>query len=145
MAELNRVASLAMVEAGCKGATDVTGFGLVGHTWEMAEASGVKIVLRVGNIPIYKEARDLLTQSIAAGKLSREVRWTHGNVTADSGIAPEDLHLVADPQTSGGLLISIAGSKADELCQKLQARGIADAAIVGHVEESSEPSVQFKP
>jgi selenide,water dikinase len=145
MAELNRVASLAMVEAGCRGATDITGFGLAGHGWEMAKASGVKMVFHIGSIPVYKEARDLLTQNIAAGKLGRDIKWAQGNVRAESGVAAEDLHLFADPQTSGGLLIAIAESKAEELCQKLQERGVEDAAIVGHVEQSNEPLIQILP
>jgi selenide,water dikinase len=145
MAELNRVASLAMVEAGCKGATDITGFGLAGHGWEMANASGLKLVFHISKIPVYKEARDLLTQKIAAGLLGKDVKWALGNITADAAVAPEDLHLFADPQTSGGLLIAIADSKAEGLCQKLQERGVTDSAIIGHVEESPEPQIHILP
>ena len=145
MAELNREASLAMVEAGCKGATDITGFGLAGHAWEMAAASGVKMVFRISSIPVYQEARDLLTQKIAAGQLGKGVKWAQGNINADATVAPEDLHLFADPQTSGGLLVAIAESKAEELCRKLHERGVTDAARIGHVEESSEPLIQILP
>ena len=145
MAELNRTASLAMVEAGCKGATDITGFGLAGHAWEVANASGVRLVFEAGSIPVYQEAAALLSSKLSSGELAPDVTFAQGKVEVDGAVTPEQLHLFNDPQTSGGLLISVPEAVAQSLYEKLRERGVVDAALVGHVEDAPEPSIQINP
>jgi len=106
MAALNGVASRAMVAAGADAATDVTGFGLVGHSIEMAEASGVTIEYDVAELPFIDGARELCAEGIAPGGLgtNRHFYAPRVEVETDDRTASE---LAFDPQTSGGLLAAL--------------------------------------
>jgi selenide,water dikinase len=139
MALTNADAAAAMVKYGCKGATDITGFGLAGHAWEMAEASGVRIVLDADAVPVYGEAVAILEKR---GKL-KPIEWAHGNISCDDAVPLVTQHLSADPQTSGGLLIAVAGDKAEALLSALHERGIEDAAMIGRVEGAEAPGVRI--
>lgn len=144
MAQLNRAACEAMVAAGCKGATDVTGFGLAGHGWEMAAASGVRLVFEASRVPVYAEAESVLAERVRKGEVPAVPKWAQGTVEADAAVSGAKLHLFADPQTSGGLLIAVPGHKAAALLADLRARGVADAAIVGRV-EAAAPAIHILP
>ncbi len=106
MAALNGVASRAMVKAGAHSATDVTGFGLVGHSIEMAEASGVTIEFDMAELPFIDGARELCAEGIAPGGLgtNRDFYSPRVSIESEDRTAAE---LVFDPQTSGGLLVAL--------------------------------------
>jgi selenide,water dikinase len=135
MSLLNRTARDAMVRVGVSGATDITGFGLIGHAFEMADASNVTLVIDAAAVPLMKQARDLA----ARGVLTRAHTTTleHVGDRLDAGGVDETLvKLLADAQTSGGLLISIPADRADALlaaCGVAQT-GVAPPAIIGRVE-----------
>ncbi|MCT2338929.1 selenide, water dikinase SelD [Corynebacterium sp. p3-SID1056] len=104
MTTLNRDASRAAVDAGVRAATDVTGFGLLGHLFKMARASGVDAVIDHTKVPLIDGARDTLAQGFIPGGSQRNLDWVRPHVDAD-GLSEEDLLLLADAQTSGGLLV----------------------------------------
>ena len=104
MTALNRDASRAAVEAGVKAATDVTGFGLLGHLYKMARASGVSAVIDHTAVPHVDGADEALRDGFISGGSRRNLDWVRPHLSAD-GVSEEDLILLADAQTSGGLLL----------------------------------------
>ena len=105
MTALNRDASIAALEAGAKAATDVTGFGLLGHLYKMMRASGVGAVIDRASVPLIDGAPEALRDGYISGGTRRNLDWVRDEVRAGSGITEQDLLLLADAQTSGGLLV----------------------------------------
>jgi selenide,water dikinase len=141
---LNDVAGQAMVEHGAHAATDITGCGLLGHTWEMAKGSRVHIRLHAQQVPMFEEAlvfakRGYLTQGDVSNR-----EYTRGAVSLDSGVSIEMVQVMFDPQTSGGLLIALPPTQASALVATLHARGVGSAVIVGEV-EAGEGSIAVVP
>lgn len=141
MAVLNDVAARVMVEFGCKGATDVTGFGLAGHAWEMAEASGVKLVIDAAAVPVYADAVPVIEAKVAKLQGKRPGNPKQGTIRFDESVGPAERIACTDPQTSGGLLIAIAADRADALITELRGRGVEFAAVIGNAETAGQPAV----
>ena len=137
MSTLNDVASEAMIRVGVNACVDVTGFGLVGHLREMAEASGVGARVSVGRVPVLDGVRELLDSGVAPGGTRRNLESTLGAVAWDSSLTEEERLLMCDAQTSGGLLISVSGERAGELLGELKAAGVETRAVVGSIVERS--------
>ncbi|MBA2353723.1 MAG: selenide, water dikinase SelD [Acidobacteria bacterium] len=115
------------------GCTDVTGFGLAGHASEMATAGVVSLHLAMADVPLLPGARALALGNRTGGLVNNR---THFGPSVRLGPLPDDLAALAfDPQTSGGLLASVAAYSAPAACRALRDAGI-DAAIVGHVDEA---------
>ncbi|SNC73532.1 selenophosphate synthase [Kytococcus aerolatus] len=104
MTTLNDVASRAAVDAGARAATDVTGFGLLGHLFKMCRASGVAARIDAAAVPYVPGAREALAAGHVPGGSRRNLDWVAPHLAAE-GIAEEELILLADAQTSGGLLV----------------------------------------
>ncbi|WP_433617656.1 selenide, water dikinase SelD [Dactylosporangium sp. CA-139114] len=105
MCALNRDASEAALAAGAECATDVTGFGLLGHLHKLARASGVTAVVDAASVPYLEAARQALADGYVSGGTRRNLDWVRPHL--DAGATPEDeLLLLADAQTSGGLLVA---------------------------------------
>ncbi|GAB2505828.1 Selenide, water dikinase [Corynebacterium atrinae] len=104
MTALNREASQAAVAAGAKAATDVTGFGLLGHLYKMMRASGVSAVIDHAAVPHVDGADEALRDGFISGGSRRNLDWVRPHLRAD-GISEDDLIMLADAQTSGGLLV----------------------------------------
>jgi len=133
MTQLNDVASRAMVRAGAHAATDVTGFGLLGHANEMAHASGVRLRISASLVPIYELARDMLALGIAPGG-SRKNAEEHARFTTYENGVPDDIRLLfSDAQTSGGLLIAVPPEGLPLLLAELE-EPHALAAVIGGIE-----------
>ncbi len=133
MTQLNAGASRAMLAAGAHAATDVTGFGLLGHAGEVAQAGGVRIRIVASRIPVLDLVRDMVAVGIAPGG-SRDNAREHERFTDfASGISPEQRLILSDAQTSGGLLIAVAPEQAETLRAGLLAEG-ALAARIGTIE-----------
>ena len=103
MTMLNRVAGQAAVQAGAKAATDVTGFGLLGHLYKMMRASGTTAVIDSAAVPYLDGARDALRNGFVSGGTKRNLDWVRPHLT--SAVPEDELLLLADAQTSGGLLV----------------------------------------
>jgi selenide,water dikinase len=103
MVALNRVASEAALAQGCTAATDVTGFGLLGHLYKMARASGVTAVIDAAAVPYLEGARDALRDGFVSGGTRRNLDWVRPHLR--STVSEDELLLLADAQTSGGLLV----------------------------------------
>lgn len=133
-------AAEAMREFGVKGATDVTGFALLGHAWEMACASKATIEIFAGAVPLLDGALELAT----AGMLTSGDKTNREYVGADIEVAPSVdanlLRLLFDPQTAGGMLIAIAEDKAEALLAKLRAN-YPRAQIIGRVSPRRSRSI----
>jgi selenide, water dikinase len=131
MAALNRLACEAMLETGVEAATDVTGFGLLGHLHEMAEGSGVSAWLCLEDVPLFERALTYAQEGVIPGRTNDLLAWGRDFIDwhADED-ATTWLRLLLDPQTSGGLLIAVDAKRADVLATALAARGVM-AALVG--------------
>ncbi len=132
MLRLNRDAAEAMVSAGANAATDVTGFGIVGHLMTMMRASGTTGHLIRSAIPVLPGVERLLQDGVAPGGTHRNIESCTDFVSWGIEITETDKLLLCDPQTSGGLLVSISGDSADHLTDDLHRRGIT-ASVVGEV------------
>ncbi|MEW6637056.1 MAG: selenide, water dikinase SelD, partial [Actinomycetota bacterium] len=111
-ARLNRGARDAMREVAPSAATDVTGYGFLGHLSEMLLASGVGAVVRLGDVPVWERAVPLAAEGCYPGGLKSNREYLEGSITPD-GVSPNDLLPLYDPQTSGGLLVAIPADRAD--------------------------------
>ncbi|MGI9015757.1 MAG: selenide, water dikinase SelD [Euzebya sp.] len=132
MCALNDVAALGAVAAGVTGATDVTGFGLLGHLKKMAMASGVDVTINAASVPSLPGAREALALGMVSGGTRRNRQWTQDVTDSAPGVTDDDLWLLADAQTSGGLLLGVAADQVEGLVDSLSQGGVAAAAI-GHI------------
>lgn len=118
MKRLSRHAAHLAREAGTRALTDVTGFSLLGHAYEVAAASGVGIRIETQGMPTLPGAMDYASQGIITGGAARNRDYLDGKVRVSDGITEATEHILFDPQTSGGLLFTVAAESADET-QKL--------------------------
>jgi selenide,water dikinase len=135
---LNRAARDAMREVGVSAATDVTGYGFLGHLVEMVEANATPLgaVVRRAEIPVWERAVPLANDGVYPGGLESNREYLEGRITAD-GVVPDALLPLYDPQTSGGLLIAVP--EASALVGALEKRGLT-GSVVGEVVE--QPGVR---
>ena len=141
MLTLNREASEAMVAAGAHAATDITGFGIVGHLMTMMRASATTARLRRSSLPIFSGVVELLEEGIAPGGSHRNLESCSDSVSWSDGITEIDKLLMCDPQTSGGLLISLAEDAVEGLLTDLKSRG-GVGSVVGEVGEFNGNAVE---
>lgn len=133
MAQLNREAAEAMVEVGVHACTDVTGFGLLGHCLELAQGSGVDVVLKSKEIPLLPGAMDFAAMGLVPAGAYANRRHSEGKVHFVGKIGEPLQDILYDPQTSGGLLIAVTGDKVSPLLAELHRRGVGAARIIGEV------------
>lgn len=140
MATLNRAASAAMMQVGVNACTDVTGYGLLGHLGEMTQGSGVGARIHARAVPVLQAARDLIDAdiNIVPGGSKNNLRHVEGFVNFDPGLTAAERLLLADAQTSGGLLISCPEAKADELEAALKEADAIVHARVGVMEAEDD-------
>jgi cysteine desulfurase len=131
MRRLNRAAAEAMAEAGAHACTDVTGFGLLGHLREMAAGSGLDVELAAGTVPVLDPARELAAADVVPGGTLDNLEHVSPFVDWSPGQSRVDRLLLADAQTSGGLLIAIPAERTGTLLAALRARGVAEGRRIG--------------
>ena len=131
MATLNKAAAEAMIRVGVNSCTDVTGFGLLGHLHGMVAASGVAARLRFGDIPFMDGVFGLIESGIAPGGSHRNLSSAEAYTKCADALYEHAPILLADAQTSGGLLISVASEKAAELVSELEVSGVQPRAVIG--------------
>lgn len=140
MRTLNRTAGEAALRHEVHAATDVTGFGLLGHAREMAAGSKVSLVIESSHVELLPGAFDSSSRGFLPGGLKRNIEFVSGCVEFDETV-PEPLrNLLFDPQTSGGLLLSVAPAGAQQLMQELGRAGVPCREI-GWVAESAKPLI----
>ena len=136
MLTLNRAASDVLVGLGIRGATDVTGFGLLGHGLEMARASGARLVFDAAGLPALAGALELAAAGVETGGAAHNRRFVTDSLEVESGMAAELVTLAHDPQTSGGLLAAVPLSRLAEVEASLDEAGVPCWRI-GRVEAGS--------
>ncbi len=129
MATLNRAAAEAMAPVRPNACTDVTGFGLIGHSRELAQGSGCTVELWAGAVPVRPRALELARDGIIPGGAYRNMEYAQASVAAQPGIPQEQMDLLYDPQTSGGLLLSVPEARLRELLRRMEDRGVPAAAV----------------
>jgi len=133
MTTLNQKAAELMQEIGVHAGTDVTGFGLLGHAGEMINGSDVGMVIHSAAVPFFPEAREYAEKGMIPGGLHRNRDFRSGMVSMAKTVPDYMSDILFDPQTSGGLLISVAPEKARSLLERMHQEGIPEAALVGEV------------
>jgi len=123
MAHLNRAASLAMQTVGVHAATDVTGFGLLGHTWEMLSPGGFALELNLEALPLYAGAREAAQHFGISSPMRRNLALPASYFSLPQEIPAWWTALMADPQTSGGLLMAVPPDRTEKLLEQLRADG----------------------
>jgi selenide,water dikinase len=140
MTTLNRTAAEEMLSVRCHAATDITGYGLLGHGCEMAEASRVTMRFHSRSIPFIPEAYALAEACVLTGLGAKTWKLIEPKTSIGSGISIPMRGILLDPQTSGGLLIAVHPDDRDLLLENLVRRGV-EAAWVGAVEQRSQFSL----
>ena len=137
MATLNKGAADAMIEVGVNAATDVTGFGLLGHLSQMMKASGTTATVRWSDIPILPGALELARAGSVSGGTARNMESLEEKVVLGEGVSEFEFMVLADAQTSGGMLISVPEERSDALVKSLVANQTLYSELVGKVSGSS--------
>jgi len=144
MSALNNTASELMQEVGVNACTDITGFGLLGHACEMIEGSDVSMVINSSTVPFFTEARELAEMGMIPGGLHRNRDFRKDMVEVSENVPRYLMDILFDPQTSGGLLISVPHEKAWMLLEKLHAGGVKEAVIIGEVVSEHKSKISVK-
>ena len=141
MERLNEKAAGVMMSMGVNAATDITGFGLIGHACEMAQNSRVAIEIFCDRVPFIEEALEFASQGLIPEGMYANMEFRLDMVDNSKKIDEDLLAILNDPQTSGGLLISVAAEKAEAVLACIRQQGDEEAAIVGQV--LSQPESQI--
>lgn len=144
MSALNRAAAEALDGFDVPACTDITGFGLLGHIAEMVNGAPVGVRLRAGTLPIFEDALEYAAMGLLPAGLHRNREFFSERVTLGADVPEERVDLLFDPQTSGGLLVAIAGHEAAALVDRMHAAGVKEAAIVGEVVSEHAGRIQVE-
>jgi len=144
MSTLNRKASEIMLEIGVNACTDITGFGLLGHAAEMIEETDMGMVIYAGSVPVFPGTRELAATGMIPGGLYRNRDFRKSMVEFNPDVSEFQMDILFDPQTSGGLLISVPGEKASDLLKRLIQSGITEAAIIGEMSSEIKGKIVVK-
>ncbi|HEY7913214.1 MAG TPA: selenide, water dikinase SelD [Blastocatellia bacterium] len=134
MSRLNRAAAEVVAEMGARAATDVTGFGLLGHLRNMTAASEVTARIYLDRVPVLPAAWEYVRSGIAPGGTHANRRFLADWVTYAEGVEKEEQLILVDAQTSGGLLVAVDSGRAASMLGALASAGVKDAAIIGEIE-----------
>lgn len=137
MATLNKSARDIMVQFSAHSCTDVTGFALIGHSYEMAQGSNCTIHIRVDNVPYHAEALELASMGLIPAGAYRNRAYAEAGVFVRSNVSRAMQDILYDPQTSGGLLFAIPEAEAEACLVRLR-QTIPDAEIIGYVTEKED-------
>ena len=138
---LNRIAAEVMMDFEIHSATDITGFGLAGHSLEMGEGSGVLIEIDLAKTPVMDEALAMYKKGMSTGvnKLNRE--QVEPKARFNRGLPAWHLEIAFDPQTSGGLMAAVPAGEGEKLVASLHEAGVSAAAVIGCVREAAGDGV----
>ena len=134
MSMLNQEASRAMTDVGVNACTDVTGFGLLGHLYEMAKASGLNAFVEVDNIPVINNVEEFVDMGVIPTGTENNMHFLRDKVSWHEDVSLRDKIILSDAQTSGGLLIAVSEDKAGRLETALEKAGCLASARIGRLE-----------
>jgi selenide, water dikinase len=143
VASLNKIALNTALEYDIHACTDVTGFGLAGHTLEIAKGSRKQINLFYKELPFYPNACAMYQKGETTGSNKANRKILDGYMEIEAKISRYEEELLFDPQTSGGLLFSVPGSHAGDLIMKLKKAGVETAVQVGEVVSNAKPCIRI--
>jgi selenide,water dikinase len=141
MVQLNDIGRDAMLEVGAHAATDITGFGLAGHAYEMAEGSGVTLILELSRLPLLPGVEQLAHRPYLTRASATNASYVSPGLRMDGLVDPVRLEFFYDAQTSGGLLISVPADRAEALVTRARTRGATATCIVGEVKERTDAAL----
>jgi selenide, water dikinase len=143
MALLNKTAAEVLTKYHPHSVTDVTGFGLLGHSSEMARGSQVSFELSLNQVPTLEGSYELAKAGVVPGGSKSNHKWLLDDVQYED-ILPEEQIVLCDAVTSGGLLVSISEEEANQCIEELHAAGLGSAAIIGRVTEKQDKLIYVK-
>ena len=141
MTNLNSGGAKAMNAVGVNACTDITGYGLLGHLLEMCEGSKISATIEFNEIPLMQGVFELAQKGFIPGGTKRNLDHVTPNVNFSKNISQEQKYLLADAQTSGGLLISVPKDKAEDLQNLLMENQCLSSSVIGQVYNSAEFSI----
>ena len=133
MAQLNRKAAEIMLDFDVSACTDVTGFGLLGHLKEMVCGAGVQATLNQLDVPVLEPVWNYAAAGAIPGGTKNNLEYVGGMVKWSDDVSPLMKLILADAQTSGGLLISLPADQAGEMVKRMKESGVPDAAVIGRI------------
>lgn len=142
MKQLNKAASEAMKRCGAHACTDVTGYGLLGHLYEMAEGSGLSARIETARVPRFPAALEFARNGSIPGGLKENRRFLQPHLRLAPGLDEAMINILHDPQTSGGLLIALPPEKAEALVRDLRENNSTEAAIIGEMLPRGETAIE---
>jgi len=145
MSMLNRGAAEAARELGINAATDITGFGLLGHAYEMVQESSVGIKFFLERLPVMDGVRQLAEEGIVPGGARVNKQYLESHVAGQETLDEIWMDILCDPQTSGGLLLAVPKERAGDLLRELHTRGLSWAAIVGEAVSRERGTLLLQP
>ncbi len=141
MSALNRKAAELITEVKVHACTDVTGFGFLGHACEMIDGEDVGMVIYSSLVPFFQEIQEFVEMGVVPGGLHRNREFRMHMIEISSKCPDWMVDILFDPQTSGGLLLSLPSKQAEELVKKMHEEGIKKAAIVGEIVSEPEGKI----
>ena len=145
MSTLNKAAAEAMVLVRVHACTDITGFGLLGHLREMVQGSGVGARIELSRVPTIPGLWPLVEEGIAPGGTLRNMESLRDVVVWEDGVSEGAKVVLSDAQTSGGLLMSVAPEKTNQLMDALVEAGVKGASVIGEVVEDPQGRLHVSP
>lgn len=144
MLTLNDKAVDPMKQIGVNACTDITGFGLLGHVLELARGSNVEVVLDTDQVPLFTGVKDYAEMGMVPGGAYSNQENFIEDIEFENDIPEITRDIFFDPQTSGGLLISVSDKKAAELVTELHKNGVKEAAIIGEVKKDKKGKIRLR-
>ena len=145
MSELNRSAAEALEGLEVHAVTDITGFGLLGHGLEMAQAGKAELTIYAGRVPVLSWAREYANIGLVPAGSHANRRFCEKHLEVDPQVGQVEVDLLSDAQTSGGLFIAIAPGHGEQLVARLREKGVVNAAIIGEVTDAGVGKIKVKP
>ncbi len=145
MIQLNDIGRDAMLEVGAHAATDITGFGLAGHAYEMAEGSRTTLAIELSRLPLLAGAKELAHRPYLTRASATNASYVAPGLRIEGRADPVLLEFFYDAQTSGGLLVSVPGDQAEKLVGLARAKGASVACVVGEVTARQDVALILRP
>jgi selenide,water dikinase len=128
---LNNTAAEVMQQYDIHAVTDMTGFGLAGHSFEMARASGVTLEISMDDLPVMREAIDMYERGMNTGSNAHNRQLVESHIIFEKNMPLRRQEIVYDPQTSGGLMAALPASQSEQLIKSLHENGVKWARVIG--------------